>query len=101
MNFGWSKEEQMWRRTVRDFAQKKITPRSREIDSTGHIPDETIHDLAEMGLLAPTVSEEYGGMGMGVTMAAIAAEELGRAEISLALPVLYLVEAAWGFIFDR
>ena len=28
-------------------------------------------------------------MGMSVTMAAIAAEELGRAEISLALPVLY------------
>ena len=101
MNFGWSKEEQMWRRTVRDFAQKKIAPRSREIDSTGHIPEETIHDLAEMGLLAPTVSEEYGGMGMSVTMAAIAAEELGRAEISLALPVLYLVEASWGFIFDR
>ena len=34
-------------------------------------------------------------------MATIAAEELGRAEISLALPVLYLVEASWGFIFDR
>jgi acyl-CoA dehydrogenase len=34
-------------------------------------------------------------------MACIAAEELGRADISLALPVLYLVEAAWGFIFGR
>ena len=29
------------------------------------------------------------------------AEELGRADISLAIPVLYLVEAAWGFILDR
>ena len=38
---------------------------------------------------------------MDWTMAAIAAEELGRADISLAVPVLYLVEAAWGFIFDR
>ncbi len=101
MEFGWSKEEQMWRKSVHDFAQKKILPRSREIDSTGRIPDDLIRDLANMGLLAPTVSEEYGGQGMSVTMAAIAAEELGRAEISLALPVLYLVEASWGFILDR
>jgi len=34
-------------------------------------------------------------------VAAIAAEELGRADISLAVPVLYLVEAAWGYVLDR
>jgi acyl-CoA dehydrogenase len=101
MDFGWTAEQKMWRKTVHDFAQKKIMPRSREIDSTGHIPEEIIRGMAEMGLLAPTVSEEYGGQGMNITMAAIAAEELGRAEISLALPVLYLVEASWGYIFDR
>jgi len=57
--------------------------------------------MAGLGLLALTTSEEYGGAGADWTMAAIAAEELGRADISLAIPVLYLVEAAWGFIFDR
>ncbi len=101
MDFGFTAEQEMWRKSVHDFAQKKIQPRSREIDSTGHIPEEIIRGMAEMGLLAPTVSEAYGGQGMNVTMAAIAAEELGRAEISLALPVLYLVEASWGYIFDR
>lgn len=101
MNFGWTDDQRMWRKTVHDFAQKKIAPRSREIDSTGHIPEDIIKAMAEMGLLAPTVSEEYGGQGMNVTMAAIAAEELGRAEISLALPVLYLVEASWGYVFER
>jgi len=101
MNFGWTEEQRMWRRTVREFAQKKIAPRSREIDDSGHIPEDLIKGMAEMGLLAPTVAEEYGGMGMDVTLAAIAAEELGRAEISLALPVMYLVQAAWGKVFDR
>jgi acyl-CoA dehydrogenase len=101
MDFGWTSEQQMWRKAVRDFAQKKIQPRSREFDTTGRIPEDIIHGMAEMGLLAPTVSEEYGGQGMSVMMATIAAEELGRAEISLALPVLYLVEASWGYIFDR
>ncbi len=101
MHFGWTEEQQMWRRAVRDFAQKKIAPRSREIDSTGHIPAELIKGMADMGLLAPTVSEEYGGQGMNITMATIAAEELGRADISLALPVMYLVQASWGYVFDR
>jgi acyl-CoA dehydrogenase len=101
MDFGWTEEQQMWRRAVREFAQKKIAPRSREIDSSGQIPPELIRGMAEMGLLAPTVAEEHGGQGMSVTMATIAAEELGRADISLALPVMYLVQASWGLIFDR
>ncbi len=101
MNFGWTEEETMWRRAVREFAQKKIAPRVREIDSNNRIPDDVVKGMTDMGLWAPTVSEQYGGQGMNVTMATIAAEELGRAEISLALPVWYLVEASWGFIFDR
>ncbi|MBM4458677.1 MAG: acyl-CoA dehydrogenase [Chloroflexi bacterium] len=101
MHFGWTDEQQMWRRAVREFAQEQIAPRSREIDSGAHIPPDIIKGMAQMGLLAPTVSEQYGGQGMDITMAAIAAEELGRAEISLALPVLYLVQASWGYILDR
>jgi len=101
MDFGWTEEQEIWRRTVRDFAQKKIKPRVREIDTNKKIPGEIIKDMAKLGLLAPTASQENGGAGVDWTMAAIAAEELGRADISLAIPVLYLVEAAWGFIFSR
>ncbi|MCK4451874.1 MAG: acyl-CoA dehydrogenase family protein, partial [Anaerolineae bacterium] len=99
MDFGWTEEQRLWRRAVRDFAQSEIAPRVREIDTTEHIPDDIIKGMAEMGLLAPLVGEEYGGAGIDWTLATIAAEELGRADISLAVPVLYLVEAAWGFIF--
>ena len=83
MDFGWTDEQQMWRRSVREFAQKKIAPRVREIDSNNRIPDDIVKGMTDMGLWAPTVSEEYGGQGMNVTLATIAAEELGRAEISL------------------
>ncbi len=99
MDFSWTEEQRLWRRAVRDFAQNEIAPRVREIDEEEYIPRDIIDGMAEMGLLAPTVGEEYGGVGADWTMAAIAAEELGRADISLAVPVLYLVEAAWGFIF--
>jgi len=101
MEFGWTEEQEMWRKAVRDFAQKEIKPRVREMDTQGKIPGEIVKGMAELGLLALTVSEEYGGAGADWMMAAIAAEELGRADISIAIPVLFLVEAAWGFIFDR
>lgn len=101
MDFSWTEEQEIWRRTVRDFAQKKIKPKVREIDREKRIPDKIIKEMASLGLLAPTVSKEFGGSEVDWTMACIAAEELGRADISLAIPVLYLVEAAWGFIFNR
>ncbi len=101
MDFSWNEEQRLWRQAVRDFAQKEIAPRVREIDSEEHIPREIVKGMADLGLLAPVCSEEYGGAGMDWTLATIAAEELGRADISLAVPVLYLVEAAWGFIFDQ
>ncbi len=101
MDFGWTEEERMWRKAVHDFAQKKIAPRVREIDDTSNIPQDIIKGMADMGLWAPTVSEKYGGSGLNVTMAMIAAEELGRADISLALPVMYLVQASWAFVFER
>ncbi len=101
MEFGWTDEQRLWRQTVRSFAQKEISPRVREIDTTERIPQEIIKGMANLGLLAPLTPAEYGGAGMDWTMAAIAAEELGRADISLAIPVLYLVEAAWGFVFTQ
>ena len=101
MDFALTEEQRLWQRAVRDFAQKEIAPRVREIDATERIPPEIIEGMAEMGLLAPLTGEEYGGAEADWMMATIAAEELGRADISLAIPVLYLVEAAWGFIFDR
>src|SRR5512132_4288157 len=101
MDFGWTEEQLMWQKSVRNFAQKKIAPRSSEIDSTSNIPEDVLKAVTDMGLWAPTVSEKYGGQGLNVTMATIAAEELGRADISLALPVMYLVQASWGYVFER
>lgn len=101
MDFGWTPEQEMWRAAVRDFAQSTIKPIVRQMDHEGKIPPQVIKGMADLGLLCCTVSEEFGGMGASWMEATIAAEELGRADISVAIPVLYLVMASWGAVLER
>jgi len=101
MDFSFTTEQDLIRRTVREYAQKKIAPRVREIDDGRRIPDEIIADLAGMDLLGITVSVDDGGAEADPVTAGVVAEELARADISCAIPTFYLVQAAWGYILDR
>ena len=102
MHFEESDEEKMFREAVHDFAQKYVAPEWKKYDEETHeIPRSLIKKMADQMLWAPTVSEENGGAGLSWVMACIAAEELAKADLSIALPVMYLVEASWAFIFDR
>jgi acyl-CoA dehydrogenase len=73
----------------------------REMDSRGEIPQEILRSMGEMGLLLMTSPQEHGGTGADWVTACIAAEELGYADVSIALPVLWLVESSWGYVVDR
>lgn len=101
MDFSFTEEQDLFRKSVREFCDRKLAPRAREIDENGEIPHEILEDMASFGLLGITISEEYGGRGADFITAAIAAEEIGRADISMASAVYYLVEAGWGFMMDR
>ncbi|MFX1576952.1 MAG: acyl-CoA dehydrogenase family protein [Promethearchaeota archaeon] len=101
MDFEFSQEEEMFRETVRDFAQKEIRPYTREMDEMGKMPKGLIKKMADLGLLGITIPEKYGGPGGNFMLACIAAEELARADLSIAIPVFYLVEASWAYIFAR
>ena len=101
MEFCFSEEQEIFRRSVRAFCEQKLVPRASEIDEKGEIPREVLEDMAALGLLGITISEEYGGSGADFITAAIAVEEIARADISMATAVYYLVEAGWGFLMDR
>jgi len=101
MHFEESDEEKMFRDSVHEFAQRYVAPVWKTYDDKTHeIPRDLVKKMGEQMLWAPTVSEEYGGAGLSMTMACIAAEELAKADLSIALPVMYLVEASWALIFD-
>ena len=100
-NFSFTEEQKLFRETIREFCEKNLTARSREIDENRRIPDEIIKGMAQLGLLGMTVSPEYGGSGADFTLATIATEELARSDNSVATAVLFLVEAAWAYILDK
>jgi acyl-CoA dehydrogenase len=100
-NFSFTEEQKLFRETIREFCEKNLTARSREIDENRRIPDEIIKGMAQLGLLGMTVSPEYGGSGADFTLTTIATEELARSDNSVATAVLFLVEAAWAYILDK
>ncbi len=53
------------RDTVRQFSSQEIAPRAEEIDQTDEFPRDLWPRLGDLGLLGITVSEEYGGAGVG------------------------------------
>jgi acyl-CoA dehydrogenase len=103
MEFRMSREQELFKRTLRKYCEKNIVPRSREIDEKeAGIPDDIINGLAELGVFGCTIPEEYGGSaqpGEEMQYANIAIHELGRAELSMSLPVYTLLTIGWGGMF--
>jgi isovaleryl-CoA dehydrogenase len=85
MNFGLDEELNMLREQVNAFAAAEIAPRAAEIDKNNEFPNDLWQKFGDMGLLGITVSEEFGGSGMGYLAHSIALEEISRASASVGL----------------
>lgn len=102
VDFSFTEEQELFRRAVREWCEKNLTlEKVREIDNKQKIPREIIKWLAYLGLLVMTAPEEHGGAGADWVTTCIAAEELGYADISIAIPAFFLLESSWGFVVDR
>ncbi len=79
MDFRLSAEQELIRRTAREFAESHIAPIAAEIDQQERFPSETVRQLGELGLMGMNVSPEYGGAGADFVSHAVAMEEVSRA----------------------
>ncbi|MEN3378914.1 MAG: isovaleryl-CoA dehydrogenase [Hyphomicrobiales bacterium] len=84
-DFGLGEDTDALRETVGRFSGDKIGPRADEIDRSNTFPRDLWPQLGELGVLGITVSEEYGGAGLGYLQHCVAMEEISRGSAAVGL----------------
>lgn len=78
-----SEEEQMFRNSVREFAEGEIRPRVEEMDEKSKLDPAVIKQCFDLGLMGIETPEEFGGAGSSFFTAILAVEELSRVDASV------------------
>lgn len=80
MEFSYSREQQMVKKMLKEFAENEIAPISAEIDEKAIYPYETIAKLAELGIMGMPFPEKYGGAGTDYLTYIMAVEEISKVD---------------------
>jgi len=99
LDFSLTEEQQLLKKTVRDFAEAEIAPHAREWDEKQEFPRELFAKLGELGLMGVVWPAEYGGSDMSTLDYAIVMEELSRVDAGVALSVAAHNSLCSGHIF--
>src|SRR5829696_216622 len=75
-----TEEERMVRDTARDYAQEQLFPRVLTAYREERFDREMVTEMGELGLLGPTVPEEYGGSGLGDVAYGLISREIERVD---------------------
>jgi len=113
MNFELTEKHQLVRRSIRNFAEKKIAPHAAMMDKEARILPEILEELSKMNLWGILIPEKYGGAELDTLSYIITIEEISRicASTGLTLTVHNALGAStlykWGneeqkerFLFD-
>ncbi len=71
-----SEDERMIRDTARSYARDKLLPRIVEAFQHEHTDPEIFTEMGQLGLLGPTIPEEYGGVGASYVAYGLVAREV-------------------------
>ena len=82
-----TEEEELFRATVREFAETEVKPFVHEMDEAAKFRPEIIAKFFELGLMGIEVPERFGGAGGSIFLATLAIEELARVDASAAIYV--------------
>lgn len=95
MDFSFTPEQELLRKTVREFAEKWVAPKVDEMEETGKLPMDLLKKMAEQGFMGVLTPPEYGGTGAGHIARIIILEELGRvcAAMASTLQIFHLGQA--------
>jgi alkylation response protein AidB-like acyl-CoA dehydrogenase len=83
MDFALGPEQELIRRSAREFCEREVTPYAREWDRSETMDRAIVAKLGDAGFLGCALPEAYGGMGLDTVSYCLVMEELGRADSSV------------------
>jgi len=87
MNFELSEDQVLLRNMIRDFGEKEIRPKIRELEEKREFPRAIIAKLAELGILGMSIPAEFGGIKTDAISNVLILEELSRVAPTVCLIV--------------
>ena len=87
MDLSLTPDQDLLRRTIREFAETELRPHVSAWDEAQEFPPTLLEKLASMGLTGIQVPEPDGGAGLGAVEYCLCIEELARVDPSVALSV--------------
>ena len=79
--FAYTPDHEAFRQTVRSFLQKEGVPHVNDWEKNRLVPKEFWRKAGEIGMLCPTVPEQYGGLGLDFGYNAVVDEEMSYAGV--------------------
>ena len=87
MNCTLTEEQELLRKTARDFAEKHLKPGVIERDENAEVPLAQMKQLGELGFMGIMVPEKWNGAGMDTVSYALAMEEISKIDASAGVMV--------------
>ncbi|EDS78102.1 acyl-CoA dehydrogenase [Clostridium massiliodielmoense] len=78
MKLEFTREQELVRQMVREFAENEVKPMAAEIDETEAFPMENVKKMAKYGMFGIPFAKEYGGIGGDYLSYILAVEELAK-----------------------
>jgi alkylation response protein AidB-like acyl-CoA dehydrogenase len=85
IDFTFTEEQELFRKAAREFAETKVAPEVSEMEVTCKVCDGIVKALGEAEMMALTIPEEYGGLGLGYVARLIALEEIAKVSVATAM----------------
>jgi alkylation response protein AidB-like acyl-CoA dehydrogenase len=92
MEFQLSPQQELLRKSVREFAEGAVAPKVQKMEETDQVPWDLYKELAKQQYMGILIPKEFGGSAFGHLARIIMLEELGRisASVSMAMQIFHM-----------